>query len=314
MKGYYLERIMLKNKYCLITPAKNEEKYISKTIQSIICQTVLPQEWIIVNDGSTDGTEAVIKEYTHQHDFIKVVNLPKYQWRNFASKVHAFNAGLQQIEDKSYGFIGNLDADIAFEANYYQCILEKFYQNKKLGLAGGIRYDSLNGKYRKIKSASNSIPGGFQLFRRQCFEEIGGFLPLPMGGEDAVAETMVRMFGWESKSFRELKVCHLRTTGYGTGNALKVKFRYGKMNYLIGYHPLFEIFRCLSRTADKPYILGSLAWISGYFWSSLLAPKKQVPEKFINYLRDEQIGRLKSLFKLNVISKTENRNSHSKAF
>ena len=124
------------NSYVLITPAHNEEDFIEKTILSVISQTVLPKKWAIVSDGSTDGTDDIIKRYAKQHDWIEFVRLPQHTDRQFAAKVHAFNAGYEKIKHSEYAIIGNLDADISFEKDYIEFLLSKFDENGKLGVAG----------------------------------------------------------------------------------------------------------------------------------------------------------------------------------
>jgi biofilm PGA synthesis N-glycosyltransferase PgaC len=122
--------------YILITPARNEEAYIEKTIQSMIAQTVLPEKWIIVSDGSTDRTDDIVKRYTAKHRWIKLIRLPEHRDRHFAAKVDAFNAGYSKVKNIQHDIIGNLDADLSFEEDYIEFLLQKFYQYLDLGVAG----------------------------------------------------------------------------------------------------------------------------------------------------------------------------------
>src|SRR5215470_9985924 len=124
--------------YVLITPARNEERFVEKTIESVIGQTVLPAKWVIVNDGSTDTTREIVARYLPEHPWIELVDLPVHRDRSFAGKVHAFNAGFQRVQNLEYDVIGNLDSDVSFEADYCEFLLDKFEKDPRLGVAGTI--------------------------------------------------------------------------------------------------------------------------------------------------------------------------------
>jgi hypothetical protein len=133
------------------------------------------------------------------------------------------------------------------------------------------------------------------LFRRPCFEAIGGFIPIEGGGEDAAAEIMARMHGWEVESFSDIAVYHHRCTGTASGNKLRVPFRDGIKNYLLGYHPLFHLAKCIFRLREKPYLVGSVLSMFGYLFARVKKYKKPVSEAFVSYARSEQLARLRTL-------------------
>ncbi len=282
--------------YVLITAARNEEAYIERTIRSLIAQTALPAKWVIVSDGSTDRTDEIVKQYADTHDFILLVHRSADQERNYGSKAKALKLAYEQLTDLAYDFVGNLDADVSFDSTYYEGVLKKLNENERLGLAGGIRFDLCDGQFRKVHCARNSVGGPFQLFRRQCYEEIEGYRPLRFGTIDSVAETMARMCDWEVEHFPEFKVYHYRCTGTAGGGIVKARFKVGTQNYSIGYHPLFQIARCVSRLFHYPPLIGSLSELAGYFWASLKRCEREVPDDFVRYLRSEQVARLQSLF------------------
>jgi len=281
-------------KYTLITPARNEEAYLEKTIQAVIAQTILPQRWVIVSDGSTDRTDEIAGKYPTEHDFIQLIANDGDAERNFGSKSKAIEYGYKQLAGIDYDYIGNLDADVAFAPNYYEQILTKFEENPKLGVAGGIRYDLVSGeKFEKVLCAKNSVGGPFQLFRRECYEKIGGYLPLKYGGVDAVAETMARMHGWQVQSFDEYRVNHFRRTGTAGRGIIHARFRAGMKDYLIGYHPLFQLLRGTYHMLGSPFLIGGAAFLTGYFWAALRRLKRPVSDEFVRYLRTEQMARLR---------------------
>jgi len=283
--------------YVLITPAKNEAAYIQKTLDSIINQTIKPIKWVIVSDGSTDRTEEFVEEYIKKYPFIQLVKKPAEPSRNFGAKVSAFRIGYEQVKNLNYDFIGNLDGDMGLEPNYYEKIFIEFENNPKLGIAGGVRMDFLSGKFIKVRSSRNSVAGGPQMFRRSCFEKIGGYIPIRYGGIDAAAEIMARMYGWEVHSFEDIIAYHYKPTGSARTNIIKGKFEAGVKYYLLGYYPPFPIIRFAMRIYQRPYIIGSLISIIGFLWASIRKYERPVPNEFVLHLRAEQKSRLKNILK-----------------
>lgn len=285
-------------KYLLITSAFNEEKNIEKTINSVITQSVKPVKWFIINDGSTDKTQEIISQNTNKYDFIDLINIPaNKKHHSFGSKVRAINTGLESITTEiKYNFIGILDADLSFEKNYYEEILNKFKDDKSLGIAGGDVVEYVNGKYNKRIKTYNSVAGGVQLFRRECFQELTGFQPFEYGGEDAAMEIEARMLNWKVQTYPGIQVIHHGYVGGGSGNILRSRCRRGAMYRYIGYHPLFHVIRCIYRLFEKPYLTGSISEIYGYFIYYFKGNKIMVSDDVLNYLRKEQVQRLKKIF------------------
>ncbi len=285
---------MIKNKYILITPAKDEGEYIEETIKSVISQTVQPYKWCIVSDGSTDNTDEIIIKYAKKNDFIIYIRNDKTESRNFASKVYAINLAITHIAESNfeYDFIGILDADTKFDRNYYESILTEFANNSKLGMAGGIFYENYKGKKIKVVLSSNSVRGAVQFFRKECFKDIGGFVPLENGGEDIITEVTARMKGWEVRSFDYLPVTNLRLSGTGRWGIVEIKFREGMLAHSIGYHPLFQILKSFYRFKERPYIIAGTLHLFGFLWAWIGPNTIKVSEEFKNYLRREQLERL----------------------
>ncbi|MFB3924905.1 MAG: glycosyltransferase family 2 protein [Syntrophales bacterium] len=286
-----------KSHYVLVTAARNEEFFIENTLQSVIRQTIRPVKWIIVSDGSTDGTDEIIRRYTKEHDFIRLLKLTRDNNRNFSSQVYAINAGYRLLQGRcapQYDWIGNLDADISLEPDYFQRIMEKFRLNAKLGLAGGFVYENYDGKFKSRRFNNvRSVPHAVQFFRRECFEAIGGYVPLKYGGPDWCAEVMVRMKGWQAECFPDIRVYHHRHTGSAEG-VLHAKFRLGQMDYSLGSHPLFELIKCLSRIREKPYVISAILRMTGYFWLLCAGEKRPVSGEFVKFIQQEQLQRLHS--------------------
>ena len=284
---------MYKKSYVLITPARNEEAHIEKTIKSVISQTILPRKWLIVSDGSTDRTEEIINQYAGKFDFIRLLRVEGANNRTTGSKVKAIQAGYKQLKDTEYDFIGNLDADVSFNPDYYEKVLIAFQHNSKLGLAGGVIVDFLNERFVKRTTNRNHVAGAIQFFRRECYEEIGGYVPVNVGVEDTIAEVMAQMHGWETKTFPEIEVLHHRVAGTEGSSIHRARFRNGQEDYFLGYHPLFEIAKCIYRIREKPYLVGSLLRMVGYYWSWCRRHKRQhLGDDFVRYLRRQQMHRI----------------------
>jgi glycosyltransferase involved in cell wall biosynthesis len=286
--------------YVLITPAHNEEALIEKTLHSMSAQTLPPERWVIVDDGSLDRTAEIIQRYAKRFSWIQFVQRPTRLDRSFAGKVHAFNVGLEQVQSQSLAFevIGNLDADLSFEADYLEFLLRKFAEDPKLGVAGtpfteGGGYDSARDSFE----GENHVAGGCQLFRRQCFEDIGGYTPNPAGGIDWVAVTTARMKGWKTKSFPEKRFHHYRMLGTAGRSNVGAAFSYGKKDYYLGGSPIWQLFRVAYRMTKRPVLLGGLALLSGYIWAALRRIERAVSPELMRFHRNEQMRKLRAIFR-----------------
>lgn len=300
---------MNKKDFVLITPAHNEANYIRFTLDAVISQTIRPKKWIIVCNGSDDSTRDIVSDYIHKHRFIQLIKRENKSERNFASKVYAFNYGLNHVKNLDFQFIGNLDADVSFSPKYYERILHCFEKNSQLGIAGGQVYDKYQGTFKKLVSSTYSVNGMIQLFRFDCFKEIGGYLPLKWGGIDMMAEVAARMYGWQTQTFHNIKVYHHRRSGTAKGNIYSARYRQGKTEFVNGYHFLFELTRCFIRIREMPYIVGSAARLAGYISCYLTKEKIAVPQYIVNYLRKEQLSRL-----LDQIKKLQFKNYETKSY
>src|SRR5881392_294603 len=172
-------------KYVLITPAHNEAAFIQETLDSMVAQTLLPERWVIVDDGSTDRTAEIVDSYEKRYPWVELIRRPRRLDRSFAGKVRAFNTGLERVRSLQFEVIGNLDADLSFEPDYLEFLLRKFSEDPKLGVAGTPFTE--DGGYDTAKDSfegENHVAGGCQLFRRRCFEDVGGYIPNPAGGVD----------------------------------------------------------------------------------------------------------------------------------
>ena len=278
--------------YVLITPARNEAQFIDFTIQSVISQTVRPLKWVIVSDGSTDATNDIVSRYTAQQPWMELICMPERSERHFAGKVLAFNAGYAKLKGLNYDVIGNLDADVSFETEHFGFLVARFAEDPQLGIAGApFREGSYQYDYRF--SNVENVWGGCQLFRRECFEDIGGYVPVKGGCIDHIAVVSARMKGWKTRTFTE-KIClHHREMGTAQHGGLAAKFRTGAKDYSVGNHPIWELFRMLYQMKQQPFIIGGLALGSGYTWSMVRRAARPVSNNLVTFTRREQMQRLR---------------------
>jgi glycosyltransferase involved in cell wall biosynthesis len=284
-------------KYVLITPAHNEEAFIRKTLASMVAQTVSPERWIIVDDGSTDRTAEIVQRYTRCHSWIELVRRQQRPDRNFASKAHAVNAGLERVDSLQFDIVGNLDADVSFEPDYMEFLMRKFSEELDLGVAG--TPFTQDGNYDSSKDSfegENYVAGPCHLFRRECFQEIGGYVPNRAGGVDWIAVMTARMKGWKVRSFSEKRYHHHRTLGTAGKGALRALFSYGEKDYYLGGSPVWELFRVAYRMTKKPAFTGGLALLCGYCWAAMRRMKRAVTPELMQFHRREQMKKLRAIF------------------
>jgi poly-beta-1,6-N-acetyl-D-glucosamine synthase len=278
-------------KYVLITPARNEAQFIELTIKSVVAQTVRPLKWVIVSDGSTDGTDEIVNKYVAHHRWIELVRMPERRERHFAGKVHAFNAGYAKVKNLDYDLIGSLDADISFDPNYFSFLLGKLAEDPALGLVGTPFKDKTIYDYRFV--SIEHVSGACQFFRRECFEQIGGYVPVKSGGIDHIAVITARMKGWKTRTFTD-KIClHHRNIGSAERGTLRAKFRDGTLDYALGGHPMWELFRTAYQMTREPYVIGGLALLAGYVTASIRRLERPVSDELVEFRRREQMQRLK---------------------
>lgn len=283
-------------RYVLVTPARNEEAFIGNTIRSVIAQSVRPLRWVIVSDGSTDGTDDIVRSYAAENPWIELVRMPERRDRQFAAKAHAFNAGHERLKDLTFDIIGNLDADITFEPDYFEFMLDRFATMPKLGVAGTPFVEDMDapGAHTYAHDAANleHVSGACQMFRRECFESVGGYVPIKGGAIDWIAVTTARMKGWTTRTFLERVCFHHRKIGTGNSSPLAARFHYGRKAYYVGGHPAWELLRGVFQMRSKPRIVGGLWFIAGFVWAALSRVKRPVSKELMAFHRREQMERL----------------------
>ena len=282
--------------YVLITPARNEEAFIGLVLDSMVRQCVKPLRWVIVSDGSTDGTDEIVARYAKNEPWIVLVRAPERSERHFAGKVHAFNLGYDVVKELPYDIIGNLDADISFDSGYFEFLLEKFRLDPELGVAGTPFTEGVQ-PYTHRFSRKDHVSGACQLFRRQCFESIGGYSPRKGGGVDLIAVVSARMKGWKTESFSEMYCIHHRRMGTANSHVLSAIFKSGYGDYPLGVHPVWQLLRSVYQMGRKPVFIGGVLLLAGYLWAVLTCARRNVSKEFVRFRRKEQMQCLNDYFK-----------------
>jgi glycosyltransferase involved in cell wall biosynthesis len=278
--------------YVLVTAARNEADFIELTIRSVAGQTVRPLKWVIVDDGSTDGTPGIVKSYARDYPWIELVQMPARRERHFAGKADAFNTGRSRLESLPYEAIGNLDADVSFDADYFEFLLTRLAEDRSLGVVGTPFQDkSLYYDYRFV--SVEHVAGPLQLFRRECLEEIGGYVASRSGGVDHIAVITARMKGWKTKTFFGKTYRHHRGMGTAAHGRVVARYKSGRLDYLLGGHPIWELCRALYQTTRPPYLVGGIALLAGYV-SAARGRQRAVPPELVQFRRQEQMQRLKA--------------------
>lgn len=285
-----------KTEYILISACKNEAEYIDGLIEAVAQQTCSPKFFLIVDDGSTDNTYERANSQTINCPFLKTCRMNRSVYRSFASQVYAANYGYEILRNYEFEYVGFIDADIRIGKDYYQSLIDKLKLNKKLGLAGGTVIDQYPDRNEKRGKGSEDyhVAGGVQFFRRICFENIGGYVPIESGGQDTIAETMAMMAGWKVQTFTDIKATHLRPEGFKKEGVFKNGFRWGKKFYLIGYHPLYYFGQNIKRIVRSPIFIGSLSQFFGYIVAVLNTEKRPVSKEFVRFLQKYQLKRIRT--------------------
>jgi biofilm PGA synthesis N-glycosyltransferase PgaC len=284
--------------YVLVTPARNEAKYIELTIQSVVNQTARPAKWVIVSDGSTDGTDDVVKDYAARHDWIELLRVSERRERHFAGKVQAFYAGYARMVDVTYDIVGNLDADVSIDdPDYFAFLMRTFEANSTLGIAG-TSYQEGTIVYPYRHASTTDVAGACQMFRRECFQAIGGYPAIESGGIDVVVVLRAQAEGWQTRTFTEKTFLHHRTVGSAhCVSTCQRLLQNGQKDYRLGSHPAIVLLRSVRQMTSRPPVIGGVLVLAGYMWATLCRVERAIPEQLIELRRNDQLRRLKAFLR-----------------
>jgi glycosyltransferase involved in cell wall biosynthesis len=278
--------------YVVITPVRDEAKYIVNTIDSMAVQTLVPQKWIIVDDGSSDQTPEIIDAASAKYSWICVIHRPNRGFRKSGGGViDAFYGGYCIADGVEWDFLVKLDGDLSFGPDYFEKCFSHFLADRHLGIGGGMVCCLENGALAEDFPGDPPfhVRGATKIYRRACWEQIVPLVRAP--GWDTIDEVKANMLGWTTRTFRDPKLLQHKATGAGDGN-WRNWLKNGLANYVTGYHPIFMMAKCMKRAYRHPHSLQWIALCAG-FCSGYLKMIPQVDDaRVIRYLRQQQIRRL----------------------
>ena len=280
--------------YGLVTAFRNERNWLADLVRSIEAQSIKPTTWVLVDDGSTDDSLDYARSLTKHLPFVEIVALVDTGTRNFASQVYAQLAGVERLAARMPAYLGFLDADILVPPDYYETMLERFRSDPRLGIVGGHLLDKIGGSLVDTRAGSHDyhVPGGIQLFRPECYQQAGGYIPIPGGGQDVVVETTAMMNGWTVRAFPSPDAIHLRPFGSGSARGLSRHLAGGRKFYTIGYHPLYYAASAVRRVSEPPYLISAFAKMVGYLGALVMRKPRAVSPQVMKFLRRQQVRRL----------------------
>lgn len=278
------------NSYVIITPARNEEAYIIHTLNSVAKQSLLPKKWIVVDDGSTDRTFDIVKEFSKDHDWLEIFQKQdRGYFEYYIGVIESFYFGYNKLNGLKWDYIVKLDADLSLGPSYFKTCLDRLNETQNLGIAGGTIYNIINGQSVMDKVPNFHVRGATKIYKYKCFKDIGGISETP--GWDTLDVVKANMLGWKTQSFPDLPVYHHRYTGYGD-RIFKNMFYMGYSHYFVGYDSLYITLRSIKRLFKKPIFIGSIFTMLGYLYGLLFRKEQYHDKELLYFVKTHQRKRM----------------------
>ncbi len=279
--------------YIVIMPAFNEAEFISKTLDSMVQQTLPPVQLIVVNDNSTDNTATIVQGYANEYPWITLITKQSEAIHLPGSKVvQAFNYGFDTLDSNCpCDFIVKLDADLILPKEYFETISSTFEQDETVGMVGGFAYIEKNGQWLlENLTDKEHIRGAFKAYRKACFEQIGG-LRTAMGW-DTVDELLCRYYNWKIVTLESLKVKHLKPTGANYDKS--ARYKQGEAFYRLHYGLVITTIAALKLATKKKKTLLFIDYIKGFFKAKSEKQPYLVSEEQGKFIRNYRWKKIKS--------------------
>ena len=275
--------------YLLISPGRNESQYMRQTLDSVIAQSVRPALWVIVDDGSTDESPAILAEYAAKHDWIRVVTRKDRGARAVGPGViDAFYAGYETVRPADYEYLCKLDLDLNLPPRYFEGLMQRMEANPRIATCSGKAYIWKHGELVNERHGDETSIGASKFYRMSAFRELGGFVREVMW--DGIDCHRCRMMGWVVCSWDdpELRFVHLRPMGSSQTGVLTGRMRHGFGQYFMGTGFVYMLANAANRINEKPYVLGSVAMVWGWLESALQRKPRYGDAAFRRYVRRYQ--------------------------
>lgn len=284
-------------RYVVISPVRNEEDYVRLTLDSMVAQTIQPAEWILVDDGSTDSTASIIREYMAQHSWIKLVPLAdRGYYFPGTGVVSVFNQGYATITAIDWAYVVKLDVDLSFGPDYFERVLTRMEQQPKLGIASGWPELPLPGGWTKEEVQPDHPVGPSKVYKRGAWQDMGGLLPVP--GWDLADILSAQMAGWTTTIFADITLHHHRISGVRRSGLWSRKFLQGQFERGHGYLFIYTVAKALRAMVRERSLAELFAKVAGYLWASSKGSAYLFPPGMRDYLRSRQRIKLGGLLKL----------------
>lgn len=280
-------------KYIVISPVRNEEMYFERTLKSMVAQTIKPIEWIIVDDGSTDNTRNIIAKYLNENPWIIVIARTPKSYHPGAGVVQAFYDGFSAVKTADWDYVVKLDGDLEFDKDYFEQLFFRFTENSKLGMASGKTFVYDGDDLVMEPCIDSHVRGASKVYKRACYEAIEQ-IPEILGW-DTLDEIKAQMNGWETRSFKDLRIIHLRRMSFLNNDWSRGRTKLGKQYWILGYHPIYLFAKSIYRMFEKPYVLGGYGIIYGYLLAWIRNEPQYYEKRVIDYIRAKQKKRLYSI-------------------
>jgi glycosyltransferase involved in cell wall biosynthesis len=277
-------------RYVIVSPVRDEAGLVEQTIASVVRQTIPPVAWVLVDDGSTDGTDEIVHRAARECSWITALRRPNRGFRaSGAGVVAALLGGLAVLPVADWAFLVKLDGDLVLPPDYFERCLEEFQRDPRLGIGGGTVYHLAMGHEVIESNPRFHVRGATKIYRRACWDAIGGIVQAP--GWDTIDEVRAQMLGWSTRTFQDIRALHLRPTG-GADGAWATATKYGRANYVTGYHPLFMALKVLKRLTYRPYGVVSLGLLWGYASGYFRRIPRGADPALMRFVRRQQLRRL----------------------
>ena len=280
-------------RYAVISPCRDEQEFLRRTLDSVLGQSEPPAVWIVVDDGSTDATPRILREYADRHPCLKIVSMPPRKTRVLGpAVVHAFNRGLEEIDLADYDYVVKLDVDLDLPPRYFELLMDHMEADPRLASCSGTPCGSHEGRLVPERGSEEISAGMTKFYRVSAFKDIGGLAPVLMW--DGIDCHSARVRGWRARSFDEpgLRFEHLRPMGSSDRGILRGKRRHGHGQYLMGTHPIYMLASVIRRVPDSPPVVGSLNILAGYVGAALRRVPRHGTREFRSQVRRFQLASL----------------------
>lgn len=277
-------------RYCVISPCRDEAKYMRRTLDSVAAQTIPPALWVVVDDGSTDDTPRILAEYAAKLPYLRVVRREDRGRRSVGPGViDAFYAGYDTIDPTQFDYLCKLDLDLDLPAGYFERLMALMEADPRLGTVSGKPFFLDKQQHPVMELCGDEMSVGMtKFYRRRCFEQIGGFVRQVMW--DGIDCHRCRMLGWKARSCDEpaLRFEHLRPMGSSQQNIYTGRMRHGYGQYFMGTGLVYLTASAILRLNHPPRVLGSAAMLWGYLRALLGRQPRYDDPQFRRFLRSYQ--------------------------